>query len=255
MRQLAYALVALAFGAAAQAAPDPQAILVASDAVRNPDTSFSLTNSLVEYRKGKQTDASTLTVYSHADKASGQFRSLIRYAAPARDANKLILYNGKDMWFHDPANKATIRLAPQERLLGQASNGDVATVNLAKDYRATAATGEQIQDGDRRARQCYKLELSAHTADASYHRIELWVDSSTSQSVKARFFSASGKLLKTAYYRRYSRQLGGERPTETVIIDGLDPTWVTLMRYTDWVKREVPEAWLQRDYLARFKPE
>ena len=48
---------------------------------------------------------------------------------------------------------------------------------------------------------------------------------------------------------------GIERPTETVIIDGLEPDWVTVMRYTDWVQREVPEAWLQRDYLPRFKPE
>ena len=49
--------------------------------------------------------------------------------------------------------------------------------------------------------------------------------------------------------------LGVERPTETVIIDGLDPNWVTVMRYTDYAWRDVPEAWLQRDYLPRFKPE
>jgi hypothetical protein len=30
---------------------------------------------------------------------------------------------------------------------------------------------------------------------------------------------------------------------------------VTVMRYSDWVKRDVPEAWLQRDYLPRFRPE
>jgi outer membrane lipoprotein-sorting protein len=255
MRTIACAVAALLVTAAAQAEVNPQSILVASDAVRNPDTSFSLTNTLVEYRDGKQTDTSTLTVYSNADKASGQFRSLIRYVAPARDANKLILYNGKDMWFHDPANKATIRLSSQERLLGQASNGDVATVNLAKDYRATAATEEDIQDGERRTRHCYKLDLTAQTPDATYRRIELWVDSANNQSLKARFFSDSGKLLKTAYYRHYSKQLGLERPTETVIIDGLDPKWVTVMRYSDWTRREVPEAWLQRDYLARFKPE
>ena len=49
--------------------------------------------------------------------------------------------------------------------------------------------------------------------------------------------------------------LGQERPTETVIIDGLDPNWVTVMRFSEWVKREVPDTWLQRDYLPRFKPE
>jgi len=36
----------------AQAAPTAQAILAASDAVRNPDKPFSLTVALVEYKNG-----------------------------------------------------------------------------------------------------------------------------------------------------------------------------------------------------------
>lgn len=237
------------------AGPGPQDILIASDAIRNPDFPFGLTNTLVEYRQGKQIESSTLAIYSRADPNGGQFRSLIRYTAPARDANKLMLFNGKEMWFFDPSSKASIRLSPQQRLLGQASNGDVVTVNFAKDYRATAATEEDTQDGDRQSRRCHKLALSASTPDASYHRIEMWVDAASARPVKTRFYAASGKLLKSAYYRRYKNVFGVERPTETVIIDGLEPDWVTVMRYSDWVKRDVPETWLQRDYLPRFKPE
>ncbi len=255
MTKVWLALMACGLVAAANASPSAQEILAASDTVRNPDYPFGLTNTLVEYRNGKQTDASTLAIYSKADPHSGQFRSLIRYLAPPRDANKLILYNGKDLWFYDPASKASIRLSPQQRLLGQASNGDVVTVNLAKDYQATAAIEEDAQDGERQIKRCYKLALSASTPDATYHQIEMWVEVANSHPVKARFYTDSGKLLKTAYYRHYQKQLGTERPTETVIIDGLDPNWVTIMRYSDMIKREVPEAWLQRDYLARFKPE
>src|SRR6185436_12626308 len=83
----------------AQAAPTAQAILAASDAVRNPDKPFGLTVTLVEYRNSRQTDGNTLNVYSKADASSGQFRSLIRFAAPARDMNKLMLKNGNDLWF------------------------------------------------------------------------------------------------------------------------------------------------------------
>ena len=72
---------------------------------------------------------------------------------------------------------------------------------------------------------------------------------------KIEFYAESGKLLKTAYYRRYQPIFGVQRPTEMVIIDGLESDWVTVMRYSDWTSREVPEAWLQRDYLPRFKPE
>jgi outer membrane lipoprotein-sorting protein len=248
-------LITILLSQGAQATPNPQEILAASDAVRNPEYSFGLTNTLTEYRNKKQTDSSTLSVYSKADPNSGQFRNLIRYIAPPRDANKLILYSGKDLWFYDPAGKASIRISPQQRLLGQASNGDVVTVNFARDYQATSATEEDIKDGDQQTKHCYKLVMQASTPDATYHHIEMWVEAANNHPVKARFYTDSGKLLKTAYYRRYEKQLGVERPTETVIIDGLDPSWVTVMRYSNLVKRDIPDAWLQRDYLPRFKPE
>ncbi|HUX26659.1 MAG TPA: outer membrane lipoprotein-sorting protein [Burkholderiales bacterium] len=255
LKRLITAGILIAASASAAAAPSAQAILAASDAIRNPGKPFALTVVLVEYRNARQVDSNTLTVYSKADATSGQFRSLIRFVAPARDANKLMLKNGNDLWFYDPSSKASIRLSPQQRLLGQAANGDVVTVNLAKDYKAQLAGEESILDGDRQSRRCYKLALAAVSPDVTYHHIEMWIDASNSRPVKARFYTESGQLLKTAYYRRYQPQLGTERPTETVIIDGLDPNWVTVMRYSDYAWREVPEAWLQRDYLPRFKPE
>lgn len=245
----------LACASLAQAAPNAQDILAASDAVRNPDFPYGLTTTLIEYRNGKQTDSSTLAIYSKADKNSGQFRNLIRFVAPARDADKLMLKSGNDLWFYDPSNKASIRISPQQRLLGQAANGDVVTVNLAKDYQATLAAEEDTQDGERKTRHSYKLALSAVSPDVTYHHIELWIDTSNNHPVKARYYTESGRLLKTAYFRHYQKQLGQERPTETVIIDGLDPNWVTVMRLSDYAKRDVPDSWLQRDYLPRFKPE
>ena len=57
------------------------------------------------------------------------------------------------------------------------------------------------------------------------------------------------------YYRRFEQQLGRERPTETVIIDGLNPKSVTLMRYSEFATPNIPQSWFQREYLARFQPE
>jgi hypothetical protein len=237
------------------AAPDAQSVLQASDDIRNPDKPFGLTVTLIEYRAGKQSDSNTLAVYSKADPRDGRFRSLIRFVAPARDANKLMLKSGNDLWFYDPANKASVRISPQQRLLGQAANGDVVTVNLARDYQAMLTAEEDVQDGERKSRRCYKLALAATAPDVTYHHIESWIETDSHRPVKAKFFSESGRLLKTAYYRHYQSELGKERPTETVIIDGLDPNWVTVMRYSEFAWREIPEAWLQRDYLPRFKPE
>jgi len=237
------------------AAIDAQAILVASDAVRNPSRPFAVVLTLIEYRNRKQTDTSTLEVYSKADGSNGQFRSLIRFVNPPRDTNKLMLKNGNDLWFFDPASKATIRLSPQQRLLGQAANGDVVTVNMAKDYRAELVAEEDVTDGEKVSRHCYRLRLAERSPDVTYDHIEMWIEAGTARPVKAQFYAESDRLLKTAYYRKFQSQLGSERPTEMVIIDGLDPNWVTVMRYSDYAWRDVPDSWLQRDYLPRFKPE
>ena len=249
-------VVALALGhGLVVAAPDAQDVLAASDAIRNPGRSFSVTVTLTEFQAGKQVDTSTLTTYARAQEQGGQFASLIRFVLPARDAGKLMLKNGNDLWFYDPATKASVRLSPQQRLMGQASNGDVVTVNMAKDYRATLLGEEEMQDGERRKRSAYKLGLAATASDVTYPTIEIWIDAENNRPLKARFFAESGRLLKTAYYRRFQQQLGAERPAETVIIDGLDPQSVTLLRFSDYSARPVPEAWLHRDYLPRFQPE
>ncbi|MDR7377271.1 outer membrane lipoprotein-sorting protein [Rhodoferax ferrireducens] len=237
------------------AAPDADEILAASDAIRNPGRPFSVTVTLTEFQASKQVDTSTLVTYSRTLPQSGQFSSLIRFVLPARDAGKLMLKNGNDLWFYDPVAKASVRLSPQQRLLGQASNGDVATVNWAKDYRATLLGEEEVQDGERRTRKAHKLGLTASAPDVTYASIEMWVDVENNRPIKARFFAESSRLLKTAYYRRFQPQLGVERPTETVIIDGLNPQSVTLMRFSDYVARAIPDTWLQRDYLPRFQPE
>lgn len=89
----------------------------------------------------------------------------------------------------------------------------------------------------------------------TYASIEMWVDADNNRPLKARFFAESARLLKTVYYRRFQPQLGADRPTESVIIDGLNPQAVTLMRFSDYSARNIPEAWMQRDYLQRFQPE
>lgn len=252
------AVLAVGFLAAAggvHAAPDAQTILAASDAIRNPGKPFSLITTLIEYRQGRQTDSEELQVYSKASAVDGQFRSLIRFVAPARDAGKLMLKDGNELWFFDPSSQATIRISPRERLLGQAANGDVVTVNLARDYRAKLMGEEDVMDGERHMRHAYKLALAAISPDVTYDHIEMWIDVSSMRPIKSKFYAQSGGLLKTAYYRHFQPELGVARPTETVIIDGLDPNWITVMRFSDYAWRDVPDSWLQRAYLPRFAPE
>lgn len=248
-------LAALGVPLPLSAAPNAQALLTASDAIRNPSQPFKVTVTLTEFEKGQQVDTSTLVSYARTIDASGQYASLVRFVQPARDTGKLMLKAGNDLWFYDPGTKASVRISPQQRLLGQASNGDVVTVNFARDYKATFGGEETISDGERKSRRSFKLKLAANNDDATYAAIELWIDAETSAPLKARFFADSERLLKTAYYRRFDSQLGAQRPTETVIIDGLSPQSVTIVRFSEYAARNLPPSWFQRDFLPRFQGE
>jgi Outer membrane lipoprotein-sorting protein len=252
MRYLVLALLVIVNGAAA-ADPSAQEIVSATDKVRNPGKPFRLTSTLTEYVAGKPRDRVVLVVYAKEDPATRQFKNLVRYAEPPRDKGKMVLLDGTRMWFYDPASKVSIRISPQQRLVGQASNGDVVTVNLARDYKAAIAGEETLKDADRQDRACWRLELAAATEDAIYSRIEYWVERSSFRPVKGKYYSDSGRLLKIAYFRDYRDELGVARPTETIIIDAVDPSLVTTMKSSDYRFETIPEAWFQREFLPRLK--
>ncbi len=249
---LALAVLLLAPAARTQTA---QEVLAAADAVRNPDRPFRFTDVLTEFRNGKPADSVVLRIDARAASVGGQYNSLVQFVEPARDRGKVMLRNGNVLWFHDPSSKASVRISPQQRLLGQASNGDVMAVNLARDYKAVLARAETIQDGDRQPRECHRLDLAASGEGVTYHRIEYWVEKGSHRPVKGKFYSESGRLLKTAYYRKYETHLGRERPTETIIIDGVDTTLVTRMQLSAFAYSDLPDSAFQRDALPRFQPE
>jgi len=247
---LAPAKLALASGA-----PSAEEVLAAADRVRNPQNPFRVTLALVEYLNGKPRERTALAVYARLDEQTRQYNNLVRYVEPPRDAGKMVLLKGSALWFYDPASKASIRISPQQRLIGQAAEGDVLSVNLARDYTTRMSGEENLQDADRKARECWHLDLTAATPDAIYNRVEYWVEKSTSHPIKGKFYSDSGRLLKIAYYHKYEEQLGSPRPMEVILIDAVNSSLATTIDYSDYRYQDIPQDWFQRDYLARLKPE
>ena len=179
----------------------------------------------------------------------------MRYTEPRRDAGKLVLLKGSDLWFYDPASQASIRMSPQQRLTGQASDGDVLTVNLSRDYTPKIIGEETLQDADRTNRECWHLDMAAATSDAMYNRIEYWVERGTYRPIKGKFYADSGRPLKIAYYHKYEEWLGAVRPTEVILIDSVNTKLATTINYSGYRFDDIPEAWFQRDYLPRLRPE
>ncbi len=228
-------------------------ILQRSDRIRNPDTPFSTQITITEYNKAKEVDKLVIKVHSKKWENNGQYRSLVQFLQPSRDTGKLMLQNGNEFWFYDPAAKNSIRMSAQQRLMGQASNGDVMTANFALDYDVMLIGEEAIKDANKKPRTTYHLYLTAKTNSVTYAFADFWVDKQSSDPVKAKFYSSSKRLMKIVYYRRFQEQLGRKRPTEVLIIDGVDTNKVTRMQMDNYREVTIPEAWFQRSYLPRFK--
>jgi outer membrane lipoprotein-sorting protein len=232
-----------------------QEIVSAADQIRNPQQPFRVTTTLTEYIAGQAHDQNILSVYAKEDPASHQFRNLIRYIEPPRDQGKMVLLDGRAMWFYDPNSKASVRISPQQRLIGQAAIGDVLTVNLAADYNGELLGNESILDADRKDRQCWHLQMKASNELSTYNQVEYWVEQNSSNPIKAKFYSDSGRLLKILYYRGFAENLGRVRPTEGVIIDAVDKSLATTFKFSDYQYQEIPDAWFQREFLPRLRNE
>ncbi|GIL41737.1 outer membrane lipoprotein-sorting protein [Roseiterribacter gracilis] len=250
MRLLVLLLLLVAGSASAQTA---QEIVAKADRIRNPGQAFRSTVTLTEYVNGGERDRTMLAVFSKEDPVTHQFRNLVQYVEPPRDTGKRVLLDGRSLWFYDPASKASVRISAQQRLVGQASIGDILTVNLAADYTASVLGSETIDDAARQKRTCWHLDLKAASDQSTYNRVEYWVDQANFQPVKLRVYSDSGRVLKVLYYRDFAERLGALRPAEAVIIDAVDTNLVTTARQSGDQFQDVPDAWFQRDYLPRLQ--
>jgi outer membrane lipoprotein-sorting protein len=259
MKSLTYAIPGLAAlvmsGAIAVTAhaESAQEIVAQTDRVRNPEQPFRTVMTLTEYVSGHERNQDTLVVFAKTDPATRQFRNLVEYVEPARDAGKRVLLGGGALWFYDPASKESVRISPQQRLVGQAAIGDVLTVNLAVDYTATVVGEESIEDAGHQQRRCWHLDLKAANDQSTYSRIEYWVEQGTFYPIKGKLYSDSGRLLKVAYYRSFEDRLGAKRPTQVVILDAIDTSLATIVSLGDWQFHEVPDLWFQRDYLPQLQ--
>ncbi|WP_027801577.1 outer membrane lipoprotein-sorting protein [Paraburkholderia dilworthii] len=121
--------------------------------------------------------------------------ALIRTTEPKRNAGERILIASRAMWYTKPGLRRPISVSPQQRLVGEAANGDIASTQYVRDYTPTF-DGEANVDG----RDCYRVTLSAKSNDATYAGVVYYLEKRTFLGVKAEFLTTSGVVFKTATF-------------------------------------------------------
>jgi len=143
----------------------------------------------------------------------------------------VILFNDRNLWFVKPGFRRPIAISARQRLQGEASNGDVASTNYARDYVGTVV-GEEEVDGD----PVWKLDLVARAKEVTYDRIRYWVSQKRRLGVKAEFLTVGGDLFKSATfeYANRVRLPGGEEiafVSRMLIKDAMGAGAVTVLTY------------------------
>ncbi len=229
-------------------APDASTFLAKADDYRNfKGQSFVFDLQLISKEPDKADQTFTLKV-----EILNSHTSLVIYHEPVSERGKALLMAEQNLWFHTPSSQKPIRITPQQRLLGEAANGDVASTDFSGDYDPKYIAAETV-DGI----ACHVLELTAKPGSlATYDKLTLWLRQDDFKPYKADFLAASGKLLKTAYYQRYEKlaDLGGkEQLTRIRIVNPLIAGKETLMDYANFKVVELPTSRFTATGLRRLQ--
>jgi outer membrane lipoprotein-sorting protein len=203
-------------------------VLTHVDAYRGTSDNFAVDIELTSITPDGHSESSRFRVYG-----KGSDRSVVEFTAPQTEKGKYLLMLRDAMWIYMPSASRPIRISPLQRLMGQASNGDVARTTFGVDYQPAAIA----EEGD-----AYVLDLEAKDPSIAYKRVRLWVDQKSYELRHAEFYVVSGKLIKRATYRG-----------DTIEIDdALRPGYRTVMRYSNRVARDNPDRMFTKDGLGKW---
>ncbi len=222
----------------------PGEILKASDIARGSSNGLEWIIKIESVEKGKKKNN---TLKLMADKSN----SLAEFIMPARVKGRKLLMRDRNMWFVKPGLSKPVPISPRQKLLGSASNGDIASTSYAGDYTIT-----QFDDnGEFNNQPCFLFDLKAKNKKVTYDRIRYWVSKDKLVGIKADFYTVSGKLFKSAQFE-YDNSItvnGMVKPfvSKMVIKNKIFKDDITTMYYKNIKIKKIPDSTFNLNLLMR----
>ncbi|MBW3695220.1 outer membrane lipoprotein-sorting protein [Vibrio sp. T187] len=177
--------------------------------------------------------------------------SLVVFKSAVEAGQKMLMIED-NYWLLMPKSRRPIRITPMQKLLGEASVGDISTLTWSEDYQGewidthtlTLSSGEQIAT--------QHLKLSAKTKGASYQHIDLWLTADRAFPVKADMYLRSGKLAKQAWFQEGVRN---DLPSVTAmtLLDKIQPSKKTVIEYQEIIEQALEDKYYNPAFLSRNK--
>ena len=223
--------------------PVARSILEKADQIRFPQEGFQVDVAIVTTSPSQPSEERKFRVLS-----KGNENAIVQVTEPASERGQIMLMKGRDLWVFMPNISQPVRLSLAQRLTGQVANGDLARANFVGDY-APKLLRTDVIDGEK----VNVLELIAVDRGVTYQRVLFWVKAGNSHPVKAEFYTASGRLLKTCSYEKFERMAGKVRPTRLVMEDALRKGEQSVLDYSGMKLRDLPDRVFTKDYLKRLE--
>ncbi len=206
MRSALFAIAAflVAVPVARAGEPTPGEVLAHYDQTMSPKT-FDALITMVAHRQ----DDTTRTYKFRALKSTDD-KIRLWFFEPAAAKGQEMLRVGDNMWVYMPNLKRALRIASRDSFQGgDFNNADALRVNYVADYNAAF--------GDSGDASAWLLDLSAKTKDAAYEKIKLWIHKGDFMPMKAEYYAASGKMIRSMSYADVKDFHGLKRPSHLVM--------------------------------------
>jgi len=172
------------------------------------------------------------------------------YTSPPKMKGHIVVMIDRNMWFIRQGLQKPVSISPRQKLLGNASNGDIASTDYVNDYQGTLLQEEKVNDED-----CYVLDLTAVDKKVTYDKIKYWVSKKRLVGVKAEFYTVSGKLFKTAEFK-YNNNISFDNKvvpfvSELLIRDAIQKDNVTILTYSNITIKDIPSSTFNLNVLIR----
>lgn len=250
MSKVAFLLLALALPAWAD---EVATLLRQADAFRLPAAAVRVETDVELYKNEALDKERRYTVYVKPGR-----RSLVLMKSPM-EAGQKVLMLADQFWLLMPESQRPLRITASQKLLGEASTGDIANMTWSEDYAGTVA-GEVDCPAPpavppdltfaARSRRCLHLDLTAARSGVTYARIDLYLDKTSKLPIKADLFVGSGKRAKEAWY--LPQPVAGQpRIMAMLLLDDIQVNRRTVIRYRSIEAKEAPDEFFNPAALVR----
>jgi len=219
-----------------------------ADAYRLGQQSAKVISKVTLYSNGEKDKTRQYTVYTRENR-----ESLVIFDSPVEAGQKMLML-GDNYWLLMPKSRRPIRITPMQKLLGEASIGDISTLTWSEDYQGNWIKQQQLNivktDGSSQNIDTEMLELNAKTRGASYFTINLWLEKGTGFPIKAELFLQSGKLAKQAWFTKGLLD-GEDKVVSMQLDDQIQKNQQTIIEYKSITALEIDNKYYNPAYLSR----